>query len=104
MRLPVAAKIALQSAGATTAPGGSPQPNQKPPLGTKTELSTCIAMLDGLTAVPGSIATTMRSMRASPSSPTDASHTPAQQSAAALIGISRAVAPVLRSISCDERL
>src|ERR1700730_8109453 len=33
MRLPVAAKIALQSAGATIAGGGSPQPPQKPPLG-----------------------------------------------------------------------
>ena len=34
MRLPVAAKIALHSAGATTATGGSPTPPQKPPLGT----------------------------------------------------------------------
>ena len=36
MRLPVAAKIALHSAGATTATGGSPTPPQKPPLGTMT--------------------------------------------------------------------
>jgi hypothetical protein len=33
MRLPVAAKIALQSAGATSAGGGSPTPPQNPPLG-----------------------------------------------------------------------
>jgi hypothetical protein len=31
--LPVAAKIALQSAGATSAGGGSPTPPQNPPLG-----------------------------------------------------------------------
>ena len=36
MRLPVAAKIALHSAGATTATGGSPTPLQKPPPGTMT--------------------------------------------------------------------
>src|SRR5215471_3268062 len=33
MRLPVAAKIALHSAGATSAGGGSPTPPQNPPLG-----------------------------------------------------------------------
>src|SRR5262249_61959640 len=33
MRLPVAAKIALQSAGATSAGGGPPTPPQNPPLG-----------------------------------------------------------------------
>ena len=36
MRLPVAAKIALHSAGATGGTGGSPTPPQKPPLGTIT--------------------------------------------------------------------
>ncbi len=32
-RLPVAAKIALHNAGATTATGGSPTPPQLPPVG-----------------------------------------------------------------------
>ena len=36
MRLPVAAKMALHKAGATTETGGSPMPPQNPPLGTRT--------------------------------------------------------------------
>ncbi len=36
MRLPVAAKMALHNAGATTATGGSPQPPQNPPDGIST--------------------------------------------------------------------
>ena len=37
MRLPVAAKMALSTAGAATAIVGSPTPPQKPPLGTSTD-------------------------------------------------------------------
>jgi len=40
MRLPVAAKIALSTAGAATAMVGSPTPPQKPPLGITID-STC---------------------------------------------------------------
>src|SRR5205823_6048776 len=40
MRLPVAAKMALHKAGATTATGGSPTPSKAPSLGTMT-VSTC---------------------------------------------------------------
>src|SRR5882672_891969 len=45
MRLPVAAKIALQSAGATTDTGCSPQPLQKPPLGASTHSTLGISAM-----------------------------------------------------------
>lgn len=45
MRLPVAAKIALHSAGARGGTGGSPTPPQKPPLGTMLPRNDAVCQL-----------------------------------------------------------